>query len=335
MASYLESRISNEPLEGKPLLNCMRQLADDIHSERIMTRSEVMTLEDYRRKLCRVSMIYSGGMMDRFRVIFESQGEISEQEYDEHLLSAALCTKTFSIVQRYIMQNTELLLQLEDFTGSSLFAPLLTLATWYGDENLLEFLMTSGTPTLHRRVRAMLFVSAARSGHIDKVKFLYNFKKEEAPWEFGQRSSIHIHEIDALYDAVDTTHLETLKFIDNLREQYPKWPHSFINLERKLASCAQAGDLDAVSYLLSRGADARGGRSLHPPWITNYPVILACQSSRGSIDVVMLLIEHGANPNVTIAAAVSRGRTALVRQLLNRGIAPVPACQSAHFHGNF
>jgi hypothetical protein len=310
----------------------MRQLSADIHREQIMTKSEAMTLEDCRQKLFRVAMIYS---MGRFREIFESQSKISEQEYDEHLFGAALCTNTFSVVQRYVAKNTKLLPQLEAFTGSSLFASVVDLAVWYGDENLLELLITSETSALHRRVRAMLLVSAALAGYMDKVRFLYNFKKEEEPWEFGRQSSVHTHEIRALYEAVETTHLETFKFIDYLREQYPKWPNYGDDLERKLVRCAQAGDLEGVAYLLSKGADARGGESMHHPFITNNPVIHACQSSRGSKDVVMLLIKHGADPNVTIASAVSRGRTALARQLLDRGIAPVPADWSTNFHGKF
>jgi hypothetical protein len=329
MASYLENRVLQEPLGGKPLLNCMRQLAIDIREESIMTVAQVQSLEDICKKLCSVSMISSGGSMGRFEEIFDSRSKISKEEYDEHLLAAGLCTNTFSIVQRCITKNTALLPQLERFTGSSLFAPLVNLAVRYGDENLLEFLMISGTQTLHRRVRAMLFVAAAQAGRIEFVRFLYNFKKEEVPWEFGQRSSVHINEIDALYGAADTTHLETLKFIDGLREQYSTWPNSCVNLESKLADFAQAGDLNAVSYLLSRGVDAQGGRSMHPPWITNNPVKRACQSALWSMDVIDLLIKNGADPDVTIAAATSCGRTNLVRQLLDRGFAPGRALSAA------
>jgi hypothetical protein len=329
MASYLENRVLQEPRGGKPLLNCIRQLAIDIHEEKLMTTAEVQSLEEICKTLCSVSMISSGGSMGRFEEIFNSRSKISREEYDEHLLAAGLCTKTFSIVKRCITKKTDMLPRLERFTGSSLFAPLVNLAVWYGDENLLEFLITSGTQTLHRRVRAMLFVAAAQAGRKDFVQFLYNFKKEEAPWEFGQRSSVHINEIDALYGAADTTHLDTLKFIDGLREQYPIWPNSFVNLGSKLADFAQAGDLNAVSYLLSKDVDAQGSLSMHPPWITNNPVKRACQSALWNMDVIDLLIKNGADPNVTIAAAASCGRTNLVRQLLDRGFVPGRALSAA------
>jgi hypothetical protein len=329
MASYLEHRVLHEHCGGNPLLNSMRQLATVIHNEQRMRGLEATSFEICCQKLCSISMISSGGSMGRFEEIFERQSEVSEEEYEDHVFAAALCTNTLSIVRSCVAKNTELLRQLERYSSSSLFAPFVDLAAWFGDEDLLEFLMTSGTIDLNRRVRALLFASAARAGKMDLVWFLYNFKKEEAPWEFGERSSEHKHEIEALYRAMDTTNLETLKFVESLREQYPPWPNSFINMESKLADCAAYGLCDTVSYLLDRGVDARGGPSMHPPWVTNAPVLRACQSSRGTIDVIELLLEHGADPNVTIATAASKGQTTLVRQLLNRGIAPVRALSAA------
>jgi ankyrin repeat protein len=163
-----------------------------------------------------------------------------------------------------------------------------------------------------------------------QVLFLYNFKKDEAPWEFGQESSVHKHEIAALEDALRSTDLETLKFIFELRKEYPteKWRPAPC-LEFMLSDCARVGHVDTVSYLLSQGADARGYPEMHAPYISNSPIKGACSSGGGNMATIELLIKHGADPNVTIAAAASRGRTALVRQLLDCGMTPVTALSPA------
>lgn len=189
--------------------------------------------------------------------------------------------------------------------------------------------MIGGAEEFNRKMRAMLFVSAAKLGHLENAQFVYNFRKETSPWEFGQQSSEHLYESAALYDALYSPEVETLKFVEGLREIYPIWSNTGTMLEYRLLGFARSGNLAGTSFLLSQGVDARGSRNWHIPYITNEPIITACEGTKANIAVIDLLIQHDADPDVKIAAAASRGRTVLVRQLLDRGIKQISALSGA------
>jgi hypothetical protein len=329
MAWYLEYRVLHEPQNGNPLLKSMRQLSSELVEEHL-DNPEISTVEQCIQRLCSISM-NSRGPKARYEEIFDRQSAVTEDEYNRNLFAAGLCTNTLPIVRRCVSTDEQLLLQLEEYTKSSLFPPFVDLATGYSDNALLEYLMTGGTTTLNRKVRTLLFVSAAKAGHMEQAVFLYNFKKDEAPWEFGRESSAHKHEIEALDYAVRSTDLETMKFIFELKKEHPTEIQRVVtNYSFMLSDCARVGRVDTASYLLSQGADARGYPEMHAPYISNDPIKGACSSDGSNMATIELLIKHGADPNVTIAAAASRGRTALVRQLLDFGITPIKAlCPAA------
>ncbi|KAH7413616.1 ankyrin repeat-containing domain protein [Phaeosphaeria sp. MPI-PUGE-AT-0046c] len=329
MASYLQYRVSQEPDHGNPMLNCIKEIAMEIHLDRVASNLEHSSLESCIAQLCSVSMIRSDEKLSRFQQIFEQQEKLLEEDYNGRLFGAALCTNTLNIVRRCIGKDPELLVQMDRFTRCDLFSPHLELAAQYGDEALLEFLLTSQTTNFNRKLRALLFVRTARANRIELLDFVYNFKRTETPWDFGQQASDHQYEAIALYEAVRTTSFETLKYIHELRKVYPTWPKSPIFRESLLADCAMRGFADSTAYWLSQGADAQGMPNMNAPYITNHPIIRACKSSSAQIAVVDLLIKHGADPSVTIATAASRGRTSLVRELLERRITPVKALTGA------
>jgi hypothetical protein len=277
MAWYLEYRVLHEPQHGNPLLRCMRQLSSEIY-EACLGDPELSTVEQCIQKLCWISM-NSKGLKGRYREIFDWESAVTEDEYNKNLFAAALCTNALPIVKRCVSRDKQLLPQLEGYTNSSLFSYPVELASEYANDTLLEYLMTGGTDVLDRKVRTRLFVTAANAGRMKQVLFLYNFRKVEAPWEFGQESSVHKHEIAALEDALRSTDLETLKFIFELRKEYrtEKWrPAPY--LEFMLSDCARVGRVDTASYLLSQGADARGYPEMHAPYISNSPIKGACSS---------------------------------------------------------
>ncbi|KXS09094.1 ankyrin, partial [Gonapodya prolifera JEL478] len=86
-------------------------------------------------------------------------------------------------------------------------------------------------------------------------------------------------------------------------------------IDRALAAAAEKGYDETVSALLARGAKAD---SFSP--IGESALVLACKN--GHLEIVKMLLNHGADPYPGVAAlhqAASGGHVDLVRELLQRG----------------
>lgn len=90
-----------------------------------------------------------------------------------------------------------------------------------------------------------------------------------------------------------------------------------------LATAARFGQTDAARLLLARGADPD-----RPTPLGLRPLLLAC-GKRGNLELVRLLVEHGANPHLAdnngwtpLAMAVKSGRTQTTAYLLALGASP-------------
>jgi ankyrin repeat protein len=148
------------------------------------------------------------------------------------------------------------------------------------------------------------------------------------PWQFGQSS--HELERNALEECLNTPNLEVWEFLHELREIHAMpsmiiYPH----MNRSLRKALRAGNTAMVQLLLERGALAPEYDEWHCQLIQDAPLDEACKMSIASIHSIELLIKHGADPDVTLVAAASKGQTALVQQLLDRGFAPVRALSAA------
>ncbi|KAF8155121.1 ankyrin repeat-containing domain protein [Mycena galopus ATCC 62051] len=80
------------------------------------------------------------------------------------------------------------------------------------------------------------------------------------------------------------------------------------------------GDLEMVKYLIEHGADLN---------INHQGTALKCASSHGKLEVVKFLIEHGADPNINdfaygtpLHAASQSGELAIVKYLIENGADP-------------
>lgn len=119
------------------MLHCIQRLATDIHLERGKQDTILSTIEAWIYRLFSTSMTWTSGSMRIFEEILDSRTEVTEDEYETHLFGAAIVTHSRTIIERCVTQNHRLLSELGKHTGSFLFAPLVDLATRYGDQSLL------------------------------------------------------------------------------------------------------------------------------------------------------------------------------------------------------
>jgi len=318
---YLAHRVIHEPANGNPLLKCIQRVAKGVCEIGETGNPQLSTVEDCVRHICWPLGIST----TRLKEIFEWKDEVTEEEYEKHLFAAGIQTNSVSIVRRCLAKNAQLLPELRYLTAyNSVFGQYERLAAAHAGEELLAYLMKFGTAVVDRHLRTAFFEGAARAGRADIVRFVYDFKREEVPWNFVGDPRIYEHSV--LYRAEDTASLEVLKFIAELRTLYPN-PDMYEELGAySLKRCVAMGRLDTVTYAVQLGAHPEGKKFMSP-YRSNEPIQTA--SRRGHIAIVDYLLALGADPKVAIVAAAERGHTELVDRLLKAGIAPADALPKA------
>ncbi|KAH7079655.1 hypothetical protein FB567DRAFT_533069 [Paraphoma chrysanthemicola] len=331
LRDYLEHRILHEPAYGKPVLVFLRRLLEEVQRERTTGFIEAIDVPDFCLSQFCLAMVYNNSVVYTFRQIFEGSDEVSDTDYESHLFAAALCTNSLAIAKRCAAKNPHFISSMHRWNESHLFGSYLSLAARYGDFEMLEFLMSDAKGSVNRPLRTMLFIRSAELQRAEVVRFVYNHRKEEVPWEFGQQSEEFRDEGEALDKAMLTTSSEVLQFVERLRQEYLPWPHPEPYLKERLRDAAQVRNFEMVVHLLAQGANAQGGMDLHPPYVTNGPIEKAAQRGITHWNVIELLIKHGADPNVAVAAAVDRGKVDLLRTMLEHGLQPPPTFQKPTF----
>jgi ankyrin repeat protein len=310
LESYFAYRIAHEPTNGNPLLNCIGRVANNIFKMRDVNDPALVTVEACLDTLCSRSSLWRT-TTSQFKKIFCWKSTISDDEYEGYLIAAALCTNTLSIVQD-IATNVEQVVKWYNFLNNNLiFGCFDSIAAKYSSQEILRYLLTIGVPGLRNR----LFLDAAKASRADIVRFLYNFKKEEVPWDY-----------EVLCAAQCTASLEVLTFVRELLPLYPNPKLCSWDLQMNLMFSASQGSLEMTTHLIQLGVHAgRGPYRGVSPFLQ--PVYVA--SRRGHMAVVELLLKHGADPKLALVAAAQRGHTEIVRELLNTGLKPVHVLSKA------
>ncbi|KAH8731803.1 ankyrin repeat-containing domain protein [Phaeosphaeriaceae sp. PMI808] len=201
LRSYLEYQvIRRDPRSRNIMLNCIRQVAEEIHKEQDICDSA--SFKTCVHRICSMALRFDVAsnkhVLTKF-VHYVQNWPADHVSYNESLLCAAICTNTMSIVKRCKhlipelrgpdskadntpLKPSKLEYSTVDVTKHS--SPYLEVAVLYGNPELLEYFMTHGSSTLDGRMRATLFAIATHEGQMEVVQFLYNFKKEEMPWKF-------------------------------------------------------------------------------------------------------------------------------------------------------
>jgi hypothetical protein len=321
--SYIAYRVAHEPSHGNSLLRCIRRVAAVFEKTGSNSDREPSAIEaDIRTILPPIGK--------RVTDILRWEGDVSEAEYEKYLFAAGIRVNSIVVVRQSLTKNNQLFAELDDLQSDNLiYGCYDRLLAHHGGKKTMSFLMTYGTPTVNRALRRTLFEGAARAGRGDIVRFIYDFKRIEVPWNFMGRS-LESYEHTALYRAQNTASLEVLRFVAELRELYL---NSHIDSERaeySLDWCIKMGRLDTVKHAIQLGAHPRGHSSMGHPR-DNLPIRKACM--RGRTAIVEYLLACGAGSEKTIAAASEWGHLELVRRLLELGIPPTDALSKASAGG--
>lgn len=316
--SYLAYRVTNEPANGNKLLRCLKRVAIVLQEHRKDSDRRPSSFEAHVRSIL-------PPFSRKLREIFLWKIEVSEADFEKHLFAAAIRANNAALVRRILVKNPQLAERDNPVAKNWMYGCYHQLAARYAGPELMSYLMTFQTPIVHRHLRLAFFNGAARSGRIDELRFVYDFKRQEIPWNFvGHPCGSFEH--TELYRAQDTPDLEVLKFIAELRRIYPIESNNSEYAEYSLNRCVEMGRLDTVKLAIELGAHPEGiGGMGHPR--NNMPIKRAC--IRGHTAIVEYLLELGADPEKAMATATDFGHLELVRRLMDIGIAPTNALSSA------
>jgi len=318
--SYAEYRVLHEPSYGNRFLNDVRKVALQMLSLGAIAETDGGTIEDVVHILCATKR-RSKPLGHHWKTGFNSACNWDSEEYDKQCFGAALCTNRLSYIRRSATLRDTMLSDLPGPTTSCLFGEYNDLAGTYGNEELLEYLMTSGTPDVVPKMRSRFFGFATKAGRMNIVRFLYNFRSAEWPWNFKCDAEGNRRPLENILDGGQNP--EVWDFVEAMRIAEGLSPASSDIVDSKLHNCARIGYLGMVSHLLRVGEYANGDRTgiLH--------IAVKYASERGHAAIVQLLLDNGANPNITLEGAARRGHGKLVQMLLDRGVKPSEALVDA------
>ncbi|KAH6873357.1 ankyrin repeat-containing domain protein [Alternaria rosae] len=318
--SYAEYRVLHEPSYGNRFLNDVRKVAIQMLSLSAISETDGGTIEHVIHILCATKR-RSKPLGHHWKTGFNSACNWDPEEYNKQCFGAALCTNRLSYIRRSATLRDTMLFDLPGPTTSCLFGEYNELAGRYGNEELLEYLMTSGTPDIVPKMRSRFFGFATRAGRMNIVRFLYNFRSAEWPWDFECDADGNRRPLENILDGGHNP--KVWDFVETMRIAKGLPPASYDTVDIKLYNCAKIGYLDIVSHLVRIGEYANGDRTsiLH--------IAVKYASERGHVAIVQLLLDNGANPNITLEGAARRGHGKLVQILLDRGVNPSEALVDA------
>lgn len=321
MTSYLKHRVRQEPSKGNPSLNLFRRLVNDLHKDMDLNDPGLSKSDDCLHRLCSVAM--SGrNRREHFVKIFIKGGyDVDAAGYRSKLFCAALCTSNLPIVQQCIAVDASLLAQFGCANRDDLFGSQIELAAEYGNLKLITYFLTSRVSGEDKHVRRLLFHDAALAGRLEIVKYIYNFKRMELPWNFEDRKS---KEAMMLTRVFRTRFIGVMKFVEELRTAHCLPPIEFNDVQEAYSASGRTGAHEVAVYLLPRGVWVDGMRHLF-----GNPLLTACAWPYASIAMIDFFLDNGARAEEAISAAAGRGHTEKVSHMLGRGIKPVEALRGA------
>ena len=283
---YIAYRAKNEPSGGNPLLCCIRRLAHEIFETREVPLSDWTREESYYPRMEPVARLDvespDCSPVEKFCSLWSPRAarncldnistrkdEVSEDEYQQFVFATALRIDDLPLARSCVEKDDHFLSKLHTRWGgdmsakTALFYPCHILAAHHGGARLLEYLLTvtAGTSPVNKSMRSMLLRFAARWGRVDIVKFLYDFQKEEAPWDLDDWRS---KDCQDLQEAQKTSSLQVLNFVqDKLLRSFPSFGRR-LKLETPLVTAARQNRLDTIAHIIRR-EPAIGGRCCRGP----------------------------------------------------------------------
>ena len=310
----------HEALNGNPFLNDVRNMALQISLMSDVREEDEGVVMNVVQTLCSTIGIGADSRF-RWKNEFNRPQKWTSPEFEKQLFGAALCTNSLSHVRRSAALRNAMLSKTTCPDNSCVFGTFFELAGKFGDKELLGYLMTSAPSESGPEVRFELFKHAAQAGRIDIVRFLHGYRSEEWQWNFESDAKGNKRPLNFTLDGGHNP--EAYDLIQTMRTAQGLRPTPSDMVDIKFYGSAKVGYIDMVSYLLRIGEYDKGYRTgiLH--------IAVQYASERGHAAIVQLLLDNGANPNVTLEGAARRGHGKLVQMLLDRGVKPSEALVDA------
>ncbi len=325
--SYLEYRIMLEPLNGNRFLNDIRNVALQISSVSDVPEVDESIIKNVVHILC-ATVLVSRSSIDRWRQESRRASKWDSAELEKHLFGAALCTNTLSYIRRSSALRDAMVLDPNGRDNSCLFGHYVELAAKHGNEVLLGDLMTSGASGSSLKLRFHLFKFAAKAGRLEIVRFLYNVRNEDWPWNFERQTYARDTQLDTIVESVHDP--QVWDYIETVRIARGMRPIQSLAINRRIYNCARLGFLDMASFLVRADAhteDDRGQYSFIHQYESDHQVSCDLRdrsvwaaSRRGSVAIVELLLDDGAKSNHALEGAARHGQINVISMLLDRGV---------------
>jgi hypothetical protein len=228
-------------------------------------------------------------------------------------------TNTTPIVERYI-----------DIYQDKEFRPLLgtdwhefyRLAARYANPKTLGLLLSAGRPySVDVPRRNDMLVAAAAVGRLSAFRLIHEFRIDETPWDFKDRTKRYASE-KVFNDALETPSKGVWDHVLDLRNRYgcPKVvPED--RMKKVLQNCVEeGGDADLLDHLLELSADMGGFNVLGDSKLPSRLLLDAC--ANGYEDLIRVLLSRGAVTSCAVSMAAMHGHTNIVCILLEHGDDP-------------
>jgi hypothetical protein len=318
----------HEPPNGNQFLNDVRNVAVQISTLGGVHKVEESSIADVVHTLLDAESWASRWDRERWKNDFHRPLRWDAAETDKQLFGAALCTNALWYVQRSTALRDAMLSNPKSPENSCLFGSYVDLAAKFGNEELLEHLMTSGASDLGPDLRFQLFESAAGGTRVETVRFLYDFRNEDWSWRFGNSFDSDGSALNKILRSVRDP--QVWGFIETLRIAHGMSSARRLAVYERIGDYVRVGWLNMVSHLIRVGArtdEDRRNWSFCMSSSSDYEVscmrrneAVISASEHGYAPIVELLLGDGAESNQTLASAARRGQRNVLELLLGRGI---------------
>ncbi|KAF2703835.1 ankyrin [Pleomassaria siparia CBS 279.74] len=341
-ASYLAYRVLNEPDNGVlPLLRLIRKVAEQLIDE---NSSNPEAKEEETRACIESLCAYVVSRPRRsFSIPFSMKAHDLEQKikidaaewgFDSHLLVAAVYMNFVPTVKRLLVALGDNV-NLNDAPFCWLFGHATHAAA---DQGLINMLKLVG-----RAAPDYLIMCAAKNGHLEAVKYLFELYSKYETDGFDEPKTKD-RRMESLVQRLETPNMHVYDFIMDLRQRTERFddPIDGLPSERcflrssqdylngRLRTCAQNGWTKMARLYLLHGASGETPAYKLPKGVLRI-ILEACKY--GHLDIVQLMIEHGADSHACVEVAAKYGHEHIVRWLLDQGAETGEAIEEAAASG--
>lgn len=310
MASYIEARVLNEPIDGNQALVHVRRIANELCEQSGIHRQgvEAASFREMVRDLVQLTIKHRDGRQCLF-----DRTQVPKLNYEADLCVGAIrfdLTETVRTLLPLLKRG-----RVESSRFSWLFGYGLDVAVRYAGDKMLELLLRKDESGASLDYQLEALAHASKAGRVDRVQFIHHLKTSMPPGfegsdEYWRLRRFHIS------DAHATPSAKVWDLFSEYNYFHKPRPSSW-TVKYYLLRSAGEGWLDMTEKFLSWGADPNGDPGITYRGLAGTPMENASQS--GHLDIVRTLLHHGAETRTALTKAAHNGHTDIVRLLLHHG----------------